>query len=77
MKITEAMRRRRGLMMIEEIASEAALMDPKKSAAVDAIYRIAHTIRALRCRNNHPRWIEPIDTAIRAERRRPGKEKKR
>lgn len=69
MKITEAMRRKMGLMMIEEIAANEACMDPEKSKAVDAIYRIAHTLRVPSCRKNHARWVTTIDDEIRAARK--------
>ena len=68
-KISEAERTRKGLEMIEEIAADAACMDPKRSNAVDAIYRIAHTIRVPGCRKNHAGWVGEIDAAIRASRK--------
>jgi hypothetical protein len=68
------MRQRKGLEMIEEIAANAQTTAPKRDwkesqEAVCKIYEIIHSLRAPRCRKNHPGWGKAIDAAIRAEMR--------
>ncbi len=74
MKITEAMRRKKGLEMIESLATDIEVFGPTSEDAKYAsdIYRIAHTLRLPSCRKNHPEWTEEIDAEIRAD----GKERK-
>lgn len=70
MKITESMRRKAAWEMIEEISSHHQSIHPKKDwkeshEAVCDIYKIAHSIRAIKCRKNHPHWCDKIDDVIR------------
>ena len=72
MKITERMRLKKALQMIEEISADAQSTDPKRSwkqshKAVCEIYEIVHTITTPECRHNHPEWTNKIDDAIRSD----------
>ena len=72
MRITEAERTRVALELIEDISADAQLLDPKRDwkqsyRAVIKIYQLVHSVRAPGCRENHPKWIRPIDAAIKAE----------
>lgn len=75
MKITEAMRLKAALEMIEEISSYAQSTDPRRDwddshKAVCEIYQIIHSIRALNCRKNHLDWVERIDAFITKQRKK-------
>jgi len=70
MRITEAMRKTMAWEMIEEIATHAQSLHPRRDwkesqKAVCDIYRIAHSIRSPGCRKNHPDWCVDIDAAVR------------
>lgn len=74
MKITEAMRWKKAMEMIEEETADAQSLDPKRDwkrsyEAVVRVYKLAHTIRSPGCRENHLEWCMRIDTAIKADRR--------
>lgn len=70
MRVTEKQRLTMALEMIEEITADAQSLHPeaewKQSAeAVGKIYEIVHSIRAPKCRKNHPKWVKQIDDAVR------------
>ena len=72
MKITEKMRLKKALEMIERISANAQSVGPKRDwkeshESVCEIYQIVHTIRTPECRYTHPSWTKAIDDAIRAE----------
>ena len=73
-KITEAMRRKMAWELVEEISTHAQSTDPQRDwkdshDAICNVYRIAHAIRLIGCRKNHPKWCDAIDAAIRAKRK--------
>lgn len=75
MKITEAARRRTAWEVVEEVATHAESLNPKRDweeshDAVVAIYQIAHSIRTPKCRKNHPKWIDRVNAAVRDSRRK-------
>ena len=69
MKITEAMRLRTALELIEETSTCAQSTDPQRDwkesqEAICKIYEIVHSIRSPECRKNHTDWVKQIDDAI-------------
>ena len=75
MKITEAMRTKQALEMIEEASTYAQSLTPERDwkeshDAINLIYTIVHSIRSPECRKNHPKWSDRIDKAIMASRKR-------
>ena len=71
MKITEKMRIKTALEMIEDISSDAQSTCPKKTwqtshDAVCEIYKLVHSLRSIGCRKNHPAWLEKIDAGVMA-----------
>ena len=52
----------KGLWIIEEMAMHHEVYEPKTRSEKDwvRVYKIAHTLRARKCRKNHPNWIEEI-----------------
>lgn len=74
MRITEAMRLKKALEIVEEASSDAQSLDPKRDwkesqNAVCLIYEIIHSIRAPKCRKNHMEWVKQIDNAIKQEKK--------
>ncbi len=72
MKITETERMRMALLLIDEAAAHASMFakTERETKSFNEIYRLAHAGSAPSCRRNHGEWIKPIDSAIRAEKRR-------
>lgn len=68
MKISEVMRQREALLIIEyEAAALSGLLSAEHSKMADEIFRIAHAAVAPKCRKNHPNWTKKIDEFIRLE----------
>ena len=64
--------------MIEEESADAQSTDPKRDwkrshEAVCRVYEIAHSLRSIECRKNHPSWSDSIDAAIRAGKKGGGR----
>lgn len=77
MKITESMRLKKGLEMIEEATADGQSIDPELKGEGTRMhkelcraYEIVHSLRAPKCRKNHQRWWKQIDAAILAEMKR-------
>ncbi len=63
----------KAMEMIEEISADAQTTHPQKRwkesyEAVCRIYQLAHSIRAPRCRKNHPDWHQEIKFNLKADR---------
>lgn len=74
MKITERMRLNKALEMIETISSDCQSTQPQKTwkeshEGICQIYEVVHSIRAPKCRRNHPDWCAQIDEAIAEEKK--------
>lgn len=68
MKITEKERQLKGLQMVEEIAADA--LSGKPNSVMSSVYRIIHSLRNKQCRRNHSGWLEGVDAAVLADRKR-------
>lgn len=80
MKISEKMRTKKAIEMIEDISSNEQTTNPKRDwkntyNGLVKIYEIIHSIRSPKCRKNHPSWSDQIDQEIVLEKSKTGAKK--